>query len=287
MADEWGGMLPRAFLGCDADYERSRIVLFGAPFDGTATFRPGSRFAPAAMRADSWGLETYSPYQDFLLEDCSLHDAGDLDLPFGNTKRALDQIGGFIGALLKDGKKPLMIGGEHLVTLPAVEAVFKKYPDLCLLHFDAHTDLRDEYLGEMLSHASVIRRSWELLGDGRIWQLGIRSGTREEFDWADAGHTSLHKYDFSGLIEALEAIGKRPVYVTVDLDVLDPSVLPGTGTPEPGGVDFKELLWAILRLRGLNIAGADIVELSPHYDASGASTAAACKALRELAIVMR
>jgi agmatinase len=287
MADIIGGMLPRTFIGCETGYAQSSTVLFGAPFDGTVTFRPGSRFAPAAMRVDSWGLESYSPYQNFSLDNCSIHDAGDLDLPFGNTKKALDQIGGFVTALLNDGKKPLMIGGEHLVTLPAVKAVFKKYPNLCLLHFDAHTDLREEYLGETLSHASVIRRSWELLGDGRIWQFGIRSGTCEEFDWGAAGHTSLHKYDFIDLDEVVNTIGNRPVYVTIDLDVLDPSVLPGTGTPEAGGVDFKEMLHAILSLRKLNIAGADIVELAPHYDTSGASTAVACKVLRELAIAMR
>jgi agmatinase len=286
MASEPSGMLPQAFLGCETDYNESKIMLFGAPFDGTVTFRPGSRFAPAAMRTDSYGLETYSPYQDADLEGCAIHDAGDLDLPFGSTEKALDLIYGLIKTILADGKKPLMLGGEHLVTFPAIKALSEKYADLCVLHFDAHTDLRNEYCSEKLSHANVMRRAWDCLGDGHIWQFGIRSGTREEFEWAGTGHTTLVKYNLSGIEDALKAIGKRPIYVTIDLDVLDPSVFPGTGTPEAGGVSFKELLDAVLKLRGVNIIGADLVELSPHYDASGVSTAVACKVLRELAIRM-
>ena len=278
--------LPRCFLGCEADYQNSKPVLFGAPYDGTVSFRPGSRFASSAMRADSIGLETYSPYQNADIEDCLIHDAGDLDLPFGNTKLALEMIGGFAKTILSDGKKPLMIGGEHLVSLPAILAAAEKYRDLCVLHFDAHTDLRDEYLGEKLSHASVIRRVWDHLGDGRIWQFGIRSGTREEFEWAANGHTNLRKFDLGDLKQALDAIGSRPVYVTIDLDVLDPSILPGTGTPEAGGVTFKELLDAICLLKSLQVIGADIVELAPHYDASGVSTAVACKVMRELALAI-
>ncbi|MDR3551524.1 MAG: agmatinase [Clostridia bacterium] len=286
MANDFDGMLPRTFIGCEAGYEESSIVLFGAPFDGTVTFRPGSRFAPSAMRADSFGLETYSPYQELCLENCAIHDAGDLDLPFGNPAKALEIIRGFTQRVVRDGKTPLMLGGEHLVTYPAVQSVFAKYPELCVLHFDAHTDLRDIYCGERLSHACVLRRVWELLGDGRIWQLGIRSGTREEFSWAAQGHTALYQYDLSGLDAAATQIGTRPVYITLDLDVLDPSAFPGTGTPEAGGVGFKELLRAIIALRPLNVVAADVVELSPHYDASGISTATACKAVREMGILL-
>lgn len=280
------GFLPGRFLGCETDYSSSRIVLFGAPFDGTVTFRPGSRFAPQAMRTDFSGLETYSPYQDADLEDCAVRDLGDLDLPFGDTVAALNQINMFAEKILNDGKIPLMIGGEHLVTLPSLQAAAKRFPELCVVHFDAHTDLRDEYLGQKLSHANVMRRVWETLGDARIWQFGIRSGTREEFVWADKGHTMINRFSLDGLDAATRAIGSRPVYVTVDLDVLDPSVLPGTGTPEPGGVSFSQLLEALLSLYGLNLVAADIVELSPHYDASGASTAVACKLLRELAVLI-
>ena len=279
-------LIKPCFLGCDAEYDASGTVLFGAPFDGTVTFRPGSRFAPAQMRTDSIGLETYSPYQNADLYDLAICDAGDLDLPFGDTGRALEQIGGIAKYLLKADKKPVMIGGEHLVSLPAIHASYLKYPDLHVVHFDAHTDLRDEYLGEKLSHANVMRRVWDILGDGRIHQFGIRSGTKEEFKWAAAGHTELHRYNVSGIEETADALEGKPVYVTIDLDVLDPSVFPGTGTPEAGGVSFNDLLRALMALRGLDIVGADIVELAPHYDASGASTAVACKVLRELLLVM-
>jgi len=281
-----GSLLPTCFIGCDAEKDTSKIVLFGAPFDGTVTFRPGSRFAPSVMRADSYGLETYSPYLDGDIEDSAVYDVGDLELPFGNVSSALDAISSFTQAIFAAGKKPLMIGGEHLVSLPAVSAAFNKYPDLCLIHFDAHTDLRDEYCGEKLSHSSVLRRIWDFLGDERIFQFGIRSGTREEFEWAALGHTMLHKYDFSGLEKTVKAIGRRSVYLTIDLDVLDPSIFAGTGTPEAGGVTFKELICALQTLRGLNFVGGDVVELAPHYDASGVSTVTACKVLRELAIIM-
>ncbi len=277
--------LPACFIGCETSFAKSRTVLFGAPFDGTVTFRPGSRFGPAQMRPDSYGLETYSPYQDADLEDAAVHDAGDLDLPFGQTEHALAKIEACAAHIVESGKRPLMLGGEHLVTLPALRAVRRRFPELYVLHFDAHTDLRPDYLGEPLSHATVMRRVWDEVGDGRVFQYGIRSGLKEEFDWAKK-HTLLHPFDLNGLTEARAAIGRRPVYVTVDLDVLDPSVFPGTGTPEPGGVTFNDLLKAICDLQGLNIQGADVVELAPHYDASGVSTAVACKIVRELAIAM-
>jgi agmatinase len=278
--------LPSCFIGCGAEFAKADIVLFGAPFDGTVTYRPGSRFAPSQMRIESYGLETYSPYQNKDLEDYKVFDAGDLDLPFGSKEKALDIIEKTVADIVKAKKKPFMIGGEHLVTLPAVKAVFDANPDLCILHFDAHTDLREAYIGEPLSHSTVLRRVWDILGDKHIWQFGIRSGTREEFEWAGEGHTFLKKFNLDGLDSAVYAIGNRPVYVTIDLDVLDPSIFPGTGTPEAGGVTFAELMNAICAMSGLNIVGADVVELSPHYDASGVSTAVACKVLRELLLMM-
>ncbi len=178
-----------------------------------------------------------------------------------------------------------MIGGEHLVTLGAVRAAFKKYLDLKIIHLDAHADLRDEYLGEKLSHACVMRRVWELVGDGGIYQFGIRSGDREEFEWGKK-HVITQKFNFENLESTVKSLGDTPVYFSLDLDVLDPSVFSGTGTPEPCGVTFRELLDAVLKLAGANIVGLDINELAPHYDASGASTAAACKILRELLLVL-
>ena len=271
------------FIGCDSNYEESKIVLFGAPFDSTTSFRPGARFGSSAIRHESFGIETYSPYQDKDLLDRKVFDCGDLELSFGLPEDALNDIEEHTGKILNDGKLPLMIGGEHLVTYGAVKAVFKKYPDLEIIHFDAHADLRDDYLGAKLSHACVIRRCFELVGKGRIHQFCIRSGERDEFLFARE-NTDMHKFGFDGLSEVCEELKKNntPVYFTLDLDCLDPSVFCGTGTPEAGGVNFTELLGAILEVSKTNIVGADINELAPMLDISGASTAVACKILREI-----
>ncbi|WP_024831808.1 agmatinase [Ruminiclostridium josui] len=279
--------LPTNFLGCESCFDDSDIVIFGAPFDGTTTFRPGTRFAPSAMRIDSIGLETYSPYFDADISDYKIHDYGDLDLPFGSPNKALEMISQTSRLIFENGKKPLMIGGEHLVSLPSIEQAAKIYPELRIIHFDAHTDLREEYIGEPLSHSTVIRRAWDILGDNRIYQFGIRSGTREEFYWAKDGHTNLCLHNFDTLSNAVSQIGTFPIYLTIDLDVLDPSIFSGTGTPEAGGVTFLELINALKKISTLNIIGADVVELSPHYDHSGASTAVACKVLREVILTMQ
>ena len=270
-------------IGCDSDYEKSKIVLFGAPFDSTTSFRPGARFGSSAIRHESFGIETYSPYQDKDLTDLKVFDCGDLELCFGSPEDALKDIEEQARKIVNDGKLPIMLGGEHLVTFAAVKAVFEKYPKMHIIHFDAHADLRDDYLGAKLSHACVIRRCYELVGDGRIHQFCIRSGDREEFRFADE-HTDMHKFDFGGLTELIEELksDNLPVYFTIDLDCLDPSVFCGTGTPEAGGVNFKELLNAILEVSKTNIVGADLNELAPMLDISGASTAVACKVLREL-----
>lgn len=270
------------FLGCDCGYEEADAVLFGAPFDSTTSYRPGARFASRVMRAESYGLETYSPYLDRDLTDIKVFDSGDLELCFGDTEQALLDIEARAATILEDGKLPVMIGGEHLVTLGALRATFAKYPDLHVIHFDAHTDLRDDYLGAKLSHAAVIRRVWELLGDGRIYQFGIRSGDRSEFQWAKEGHTVLHPFDFEGLAQTMEKLHGKPIYFTLDLDVLDSSIFSGTGTPEAGGVGFLDLLGAIRQVCKGQVVACDVNELSPHYDQSGVSTAVACKVLREL-----
>ena len=274
------------FLGCDSGYEQAKAVIFGAPFDGTTSYRPGTRFASRVMRAESYGLETYSPYQDRDMSDIKVFDGGDLELPFGNVQAVLKRIEEKAAEILADHKIPVMLGGEHLVTLGAVRAAAKKHPDLHILHFDAHTDLRDEYLGESLSHATVLRRCWDILGDGHIHQFGIRSGDGPEFKWAEQGHTAMRKFDLHGFHETVEKLKGKPLYVTIDLDVLDPSLFPGTGTPEAGGVTFMELLGAILNLKGANVVAGDINELSPPYDPSGTSTATALKVLRELLLTI-
>lgn len=273
------------FLGCDAGLEEAALVLFGAPYDSTTSFRPGTRFGSRAIRSESYGLELYSPYQDAELQGLVL-DSGDLELPFGDPAPALAMIEARAAEILQGGKIPFLLGGEHLVTLGAVRAAAKVHKGLHILHFDAHADLRADYLGSPLSHACVLRRCHELVGDHRIYQFGIRSGDKAEFDWGK-GHVFTHKFDFEGLSEALDALQGKPVYLTVDLDVLDPSVFPGTGTPEPGGVSFDALRRAVTdACRRLHIVAADVNELSPHYDASGISTAAACKIVREMLIAL-
>ena len=275
------------FIGCDGDYDYAQIVLFGAPFDSTTSFRPGARFGSAAIRHESFGLETYSPYQDKDLTDIKVFDCGDLELCFGSAEAALKDIEEKAGEILFDGKMPFLIGGEHLVTLGAVRAVAERYPNLHIIHFDAHADLRDDYLGAQLSHACVMRRCHELTGDGRIHQFCIRSGDRAEFAFAKA-HTDMHKFSFDGLKELTEKLAEEhtPVYLTIDLDCLDPALFCGTGTPEAGGVSFTELMDAILTVSKTNIVGADVNELAPMLDASGASTAAACKIVREMLLAI-
>lgn len=276
------------FIGCDSSFDEADIVLFGAPFDSTTSFRPGARFGSAAIRHESFGLETYSPYQDKDLTDCKVFDSGDLELCFGSAESALADIERHTDEILAADKLPIMIGGEHLVTLGSVRAVAEKYPELHIIHFDAHADLRDDYLGAKLSHACVLRRCHDILGDGRIHQFCIRSGDREEFEFAKA-HTDMNKFNLDGLVELVERLSAddTPVYFTIDLDCLDPSCFPGTGTPEAGGITFNELLTAIKTVSKTNVVAADINELAPMLDASGVSTATACKVLRELILALK
>ena len=269
------------FIACDASFEEATTVIFGAPYDSTTSNRPGTRFAPKAIRNDSFGLETYSPYQDKDLSEVKIFDSGDLELSFGRVDLALQDIENHAREILSAGKRPLMIGGEHLVTLGQFRAVAEKYPDVCVIQLDAHTDLRQEYLGAELSHATIIRRLWDIVGDDRIYQLGIRSGEKAEFEFAKE-HTHLTKFNLTGLPKAIADLKDKPVYLTIDLDVLDPSAFPGTGTPEAGGIDFMTLLQAIIDIAQLNVVAIDVNELSPHYDLSGASTALATKIIREI-----
>lgn len=275
------------FMGCESSFEDADTVLFGAPFDSTTSYRPGTRFGCSTIRHESFGIESYSPYQDKDLFDGKVMDSGDIELPFGRTEDALSQIEERAADILAAGKRPFMLGGEHLVTLGAFRAAAKKYPDICIIHFDAHADLREDYLGNKLSHACVLRRCWEIIGDGRIFQFGIRSGDREEFSWGK-DHVNTCRFNFDTLKETVEKLGDKPVYFTVDLDVLDPSVFPGTGTPEPGGVSFEELRRsAQLVCEKANVVACDVNELSPHYDHSGISTAAACKTVREMLLAFQ
>ena len=276
-----GPFLDRNWMGQNPDYNSSDIVMLGLPFDGTVSYRSGSRFAPEQIRLASWGLEEYSPRFNKELADCNFHDAGDLEFPLGNTKGSLDLIKDNVEQIYKDGKRVLGIGGEHLVTFPEIEAISKFYGnDLAIIHFDAHTDLREEYLGEELSHSAVIRLCSKIVGPQNIKQIGIRSGMKEEWDFMGVNNTLAKQYS------DLDSLKGKKVFVTVDLDVLDPSVMSGTGTPESGGMTFNELMGWFEYIKEFDIVGADVVELAPDYDTSGCSTAVATKVIRELLMIM-
>nr|WP_196591900.1 agmatinase [Pectinatus frisingensis] len=273
-------------IGCEKEYDAANVVIFGAPFDSTASYRPGARFASKTMRTESYNMETYSPYLDLDLEsDTKIFDGGELSVSLGDTQKTLDIIYEFSKNLLMDHKLPFMIGGEHLVTLGAFRAVAEKYPDVHIIHFDAHADLRDEFLETPFSHATVLRRCYDKIGDGRIFQFGIRSGEKTEMLWGKK-HVQMHLFDFAGLDKVLDKLHDKPIYFTVDLDVLDPAVFPGTGTPEAGGVTFDELRLAMQAVAKLNIVGTDMVELSPPCDLSGVSTTVALKLLREFLLAL-
>ena len=284
------------FIGCDNVYEEADTVVFGAPYDSTTSFRPGTRFGPAAMRMESFGIETYSPHQDRdLVDDAKVFDSGDLELPFGAPEPALELIEGRAAEILADGKRPFLLGGEHLVTLGAFRAVHKKYPNVVILHFDAHADLREDYLGNPLSHACVLRRIHDLVGDSRIYQFGIRSGTRDEFRFMKDGHVTTEPFSDKTLaavvssIEQSEQSSNRtiPIYLTIDMDVLDPSEFPGTGTQEAGGFRYPQLVEDVrLICSRLNVVAMDNVELNPGLDPTGRSTALACKFLRECLLAL-
>ncbi|MBO7683897.1 MAG: agmatinase [Kiritimatiellae bacterium] len=278
------------FIGCDKPFDAADVVLFGAPYDSTTSFRPGTRFGPAAMRAESFGIETYSMLQDRdIAEDAAVFDSGDLELPFGAPDAALGMIEDRASEILDAGKVPFLLGGEHLVTLGAVRAAAKRNPGLRIVHFDAHADLREDYLGVRLSHACVLRRCHDILGDGRIFQFGIRSGTRDERQFMLDGHVTTELFSDTTLPDVVGRIGaEAPVYLTIDMDVLDPSEFPGTGTQEAGGLSFQRLV-ADVRLvcERLNVVAMDNVELSPALDPSGRSTALACKFLREELLSVR
>lgn len=270
---------------CDR-YEDAFAVMVGVPMDFTCSFKPGTRYGPQKVRQVSIGIEEYSVYQDSSLEDLLFYDCGDLDLPIGNVEKSLEIIETSAGEVLKDGKFPIFIGGEHLISVPVVRKVYEKYGnDLVVLHFDAHADLREGYLGCPNSHASAIRRMTDFLPGKNIYQFGIRSGTRDEFEFARE-HTHMYKFDvLEPLKEVCKELGKRPVYFTLDIDVVDPAYVNGTGTPEPGGISTRELLESVMALRGLNLVGFDLVEVSPPYDPSDRTALLAAKIIREVLII--
>lgn len=275
----------KVFIASQDDYDTAQVVLYGMPMDWTVSFRPGSRFGPNRIREVSIGLEEYSPYLDRELTDVNVFDAGDIPLPFGNPEKSLKMIKDYIKTLLKDGKMPFGMGGEHLVTLPVVEAVYEALNEVTLIHIDAHTDLRDHYEGEVYSHSTPVKKICELIGPENVYSFGIRSGMKEEFDYAKTSGMHLYKYDvLDPLKKVLPNLSGENVYVTIDIDVLDPASAPGTGTQEVGGITSKELLDAIHAISAseVNVVGCDLVEVSPPYDNSDQTAIAASKFIREM-----
>jgi agmatinase len=269
------------FISANTPFEKSRGVILGCPYDGSASFRPGARFGPSAIRRASWGIETFSPYFKKDLSQCSIHDMGDLELPLGEKKISLTLIRKALSKILSKKKFPILLGGDHLITLPIIEEIFRIYPQLRLIHIDAHTDLRDDYLGESLSHSTVMRKVVNHLGEGRLFQIGIRSGTEEEFSLARKMKSivSLQPASLSSMTKRLR---DQPVYISLDLDVIDPSLLRGVGAPEPGGLSFQEFISLLKKLQTLHVIGFDIVELTPDYDLGQVSSITASVILREM-----
>ncbi|MGE8080352.1 agmatinase [Peribacillus loiseleuriae] len=273
------------FIKSHPNYEESKAVLYGMPMDWTVSFRPGSRFGPTRIREVSIGLEEYSLYLDRELEDVKFFDAGDIPLPFGNPERSVAMIEEFVDKVLQDGKVPIGMGGEHLVTWPIIKAMHKKYPDMAIIHMDAHTDLREDYEGEPLSHATIIRKSAELIGPSNVYSFGIRSGLKEEFQWARENGMKIAPFEvLEPLKKVLPELVGRPVYVTIDIDVLDPAHAPGTGTVDCGGITAKELLASIHEIAHseLQVVGCDLVEVAPIYDPSEQTANTASKLIREM-----
>jgi agmatinase len=275
------------YEGCISTYEDAEVVLFGAGFDGTSTYRPGSRFAPMALRSETLlAQEDYSPYFDLDLKDKKIHDLGDIEIVFGDTNETLARIEKISTSIVDNGKKPVCIGGEHLVTLPVVKPLLSKYPELHIIQLDAHLDLMDELFGDRYSHGTVMRRIFDLMKQPfRIYQVGVRSGHRDEYAFAKS-NTNLYPFNSDEFLKNLDAFSDKPVYLTIDLDVFDPSLIPGTGTPEAGGIFFQEFISILKRIKNINIVGADMVELSPQIDPTNTSTIVASKILRELLLIV-
>lgn len=269
------------FMGSCFSLEEADRVIIGLPMDSTTSFRPGTRHAPYRVREVSEGVEEYSIYQDRSLEEIYFYDAGDVVIPYGNINESLRRMEETARELLSRQKKIFSIGGEHLVSLPIIKAYAEVYPDLVVIQMDAHADLREDYLGETLSHATVMRHVLQIIGDKNLFQLGIRSGTQEEMHYAQSCSNLYLDQFLSVLDEVKEKIGPRPVYISLDIDVLDPAFAPGTGTTEAAGISSRDLLKALHDLGQLQVVGFDMVEISPPYDLADNTSILGAKILRE------
>lgn len=277
----------KSYEGCRSTFEEAKIVLFGAGYDGTSSYRPGSRFAPLAIRNETYfAQEDYSPYFQQDLTEKAVYDLGDIEMVFGNTHESLSRIEKVSRYLIEKDKIPVCIGGEHLISLSVIKPLIERYPNLHVIQLDAHLDLMDELFAEKFSHGTVMRRIYELLGEpNRIYQVGVRSGNKLEYEFAQS-HTRLFPFQVNQFLQIADQLADKPIYLTIDLDVFDPSLIRGTGTPEAGGIFFQDYIDILKRIKDFKIVGADMVELSPQIDTSNVSTIVASKILRELLIII-
>lgn len=275
------------YMGSKKMYNEANVIIVGAPMDYTCSFRPGTRFGPQKVREVSYGIEEFSFYQEQILDDKAYFDCGDLDLPVGDVDTSLQIIHEAASEIFKDNKIPLFVGGEHLISTPVIRAAYEKYGDeLVIIHLDAHADLREDYLGRANSHATAIRRVADTVPTQNIYQFGIRSGTREEFEFGKS-RTNFYPFEvYEPMKKVAGTLGNRPIYITLDIDVVDPAFANGTGTPEPGGISTKELLDSLLLFKDMNVIGFDVVEISPPYDASDRTAVLGAKLVREMILMM-
>ena len=276
------------YMGSQREIKNCSIGIFGVNYDGTTSFRSGTRFGPSAIRNVSQSLETFCPILEKDLSNIGYVDFGSLIIDLDNTESVINRVSLATKLLIKNNLKPLILGGEHSITTGVIETLVKKYPDLVIIQLDAHADLRDSYMNNKNSHACTMQRCIEKLPNKEIFQIGIRSGTKEEFQKMRENNQliDLKKGDKNLLLSRLEKIKELPIYLTIDVDWFDPSLLSGTGTPEPGGFFWDDFEMIIKTLNKFNLIGADIVELAPEIDISGVSSIVAAKVARSLIMTL-
>ncbi len=274
--------------------DRCDVAIVGIPFDGGTTFRPGARFGPAAIRAGSRLMRGYHPgldVQPFAAQQVA--DAGDIACTPFDIAEAITQIEAGARVLLDDSRHVIALGGDHTIALPLLRAVHARHGPLALIHFDAHLDTWDTYFGAAYTHGTPFRRAHEegLLASDRCAHVGIRGplfARQDLVDDAAFGFTIVGAFDYlersvASIAEELRTrVGDLPVYVSIDVDVMDPAHAPGTGTPEAGGMTSRELLATLRALQGVDLVAADVVEVAPAYDHAEITSIAAANVVYEL-----
>jgi agmatinase len=275
------------FLASSADRAAERVAaaIFGAPLDMTESFRSGARDGPAAVRYMSDSLESYSPVLDRDLEDLSLQDLGDLTFEGLTVEPALEVITRAMAYAANMARLAIMLGGEHTASLGGFRGIKRLYPEALIIQADAHLDMRANYDGRSFTHATWLNHAGREFGFDVIHQVGLRSGDRAEWQMA-RGSTAWSSTDLNLPHAVRDRIGRRPVYVSIDIDVLDPAHAPGTGCPEPGGVTFRELAQFLYGLDGLNVVALDVMEVAPELDPANITAAAAAKLVREAVLLL-